>query len=49
VLSAVLSAAGIQALVQVATPQSSEVVPDYSDAGSMYPSIDHETEPPVPD
>jgi aminobenzoyl-glutamate transport protein len=48
-LSAVLSWAGIEAQVQVATPQGTEVVPDYSDAGSMYPSLDHETEPPVPD
>jgi aminobenzoyl-glutamate transport protein len=48
-LSAILSAAGVKAEVQVAVPNSSEVVPDYSDAGSAYPSYDHPVEDPVPD
>ena len=49
VLSAILSVAGVSAETQVATPKSSEVVPDYSDAGSMYPSYDHPVEQPIPD
>ncbi len=52
VLSAILSATGLQAQVQVAAPQGTEVVPDYNDAGSMYPShpsLDYATEPTIPD
>ena len=49
VLSAILSVAGVSAETQVAVPDSSEVVPDYSDAGSMYPSYDHPVEQPIPD
>ena len=50
-LSAILSWAGRRAprYRGRATPQGTEVVPDYSDAGSMYPSLDHAPEPPVPD
>jgi aminobenzoyl-glutamate transport protein len=49
VLSQILFMAGVKATADVAEPVGSHVAPDYSDAGSTYPSIQHQAEPAVPD
>jgi len=48
-LSQVLYMTGVEVTTKVAEPTDSIVVPDYSDAGSMYPSLDEPVPPPVPD
>ena len=48
-LSQVLYMTGVSVTTKVAEPTGSMVVPDYSDAGSMYPSLEEPVPPPVPD
>ncbi len=48
-LSAVLAWADVSVTTEVAEPVPEAVIPDYSDAGSTYPSIEHDAEPAVPD
>ena len=48
-LSAVLAWADVSVTTEVAEPVPSAVVPDYSDAGSSYPSYEHEPDPTIPD
>lgn len=48
-LSAVLSWAEVSVTTEVAEPQTSEVAPDYSDAGSSYPSVERDPDQAVPD
>ena len=48
-VSAVLAWADVSVTTEVAEPVPSAVVPDYSDAGSMYPSIEHAPVPSEPE
>ena len=48
-LSAVLAWADVSVTTEVAEPVPSAVVPDYSDAGSSYPSYEHKPDPTIPD
>jgi aminobenzoyl-glutamate transport protein len=43
-LSAVLAAADVSVTTEVAEPVPTAVSPDYSDAGSTYPSLEHEAD-----